>query len=273
MVPFSALNAIPYLMEYQEKSPLIHCMTNDVVQNFTANLLLATGGSPAMIPDIQECAEFTEIASSLLINVGTLTQPRAEAMFHSAKQAMVTGTPWVLDPVGIGAALYFRTKIVHELLAYRPTVIRGNIAEIKVLAGVDAAAKGVDSHESSRDAAQYAEAVARALKTIVVMTGEIDYITDGSRGYTISVGTPLLTRVTGTGCSLSALVAGMIGATVDTLEAAATACYLVALAGEIAAEKVTGIGSFAVQYLDEISNLSPERLLEIAKKEAPEIQF
>lgn len=273
MVPFSALNAIPYLMEYQEKSPLVHCMTNDVVQNFTANLLLATGGSPAMIPDIEECAEFTEVASALLINVGTLTKIQAEAMLHSAKEAMVTGTPWVLDPVGIGPTLYFRTKIVNQLLTYRPTVIRGNIAEIMVLAGVDAAVKGVDSQESGDDVAQYAEMVAREFQTIVVMTGEVDYITDGSRGYTVSAGTTLLTRVTGTGCSLSALVAGMIGSTPDTLEAAATACYLVALAGEFAAEKATGMGSFALQYLDEISNMTPERLLEIAKREAPEIQF
>ena len=102
MVPFSALNAIPYLMEYQEKSPLVHCMTNDVVQNFTANLLLATGGSPAMIPDIEECAEFTEVASALLINVGTLTKIQAEAMLHSA-----TFSGLVIHLINVQAAFSF----------------------------------------------------------------------------------------------------------------------------------------------------------------------
>lgn len=266
-IPFSALNALPYFMEYQEKSPLVHCMTNHVVQNFTANVLLATGGSPAMIPDIQECGEFTHIASGLLVNVGTLTERAANAMLHSAEVAHQTGTPWVLDPVGIGPALYYRTSIVNQLLQFKPTVIRGNPSEIMVLAGVSAKSKGVDSEEASTEAFEYAEKVARDFKTIVVMTGSEDIITDGDKSYIVSVGTEKLTRVTGTGCSLSALVAGMISATEDTLEAAATACYIVALSGQIAAEKTEGLGSFAVQYLDELSLMTSEKLLEIAKDE------
>ncbi len=266
-IPFSALNAIPYFMEYQDKAPLVHCMTNHVVQNFTANVLLATGGSPAMIPDIEECGEFTAVASSLLINVGTLTQRAAEAMLHSAQVADETGTPWVLDPVGIGPALYYRTGIVNQLLQFNPTVIRGNPSEIMVLAGVEAKSKGVDSQEDAKAVFEYAEKVARDFKTVVVMTGSEDIITDGDKSYIVSVGTEKLTKVTGTGCSLSALVAGMISATEDVLEAAATACYLVALSGEYAAEKSNGLGSFAVQYLDELSLMSSEKLLEIAKSE------
>ncbi len=266
-MPFSALNAIPYLMEYQEKSPLIHCMTNDVVQNFTANVILATGGSPAMIPDIQECGEFTEISSALLINVGTLTKRAAAAMLHSAEAAHNTGTPWVLDPVGIGPALYYRTGIVSQLLQYKPTIIRGNPAEIMVLAGVEAKSQGVDSEEDSETAFEHAEQVARDFGTVVAMTGKYDFITDGQRSYVITVGTEMLTKVTGTGCSLSALVAGIAGATNDILEAAATACYIAALAGETAAKESKGLGSFAVNYLDELSNMTPERLLNIAKDE------
>lgn len=266
-IPFSAFNAIPYWMEYQEKKPLIHCMTNHVVQNFTANVILATGGSPAMIPDINECGEFTAIASSLLINVGTLTERAAAAMIHSAATAHETGTPWVLDPVGIGPALYYRTSIVAELLALKPTVIRGNPAEIMVLAGVEAKAQGVDSEEDAESAFEYAEQVARDLGVIVAMTGQYDYITDGDKSYVVTVGTEKLTRVTGTGCSLSALVAGVVGASNDLLEATATACYIVALSGQLAAEKSAGLGSFAVNYLDELSNMTPERLLQIAKDE------
>lgn len=266
-IPFSAFNAIPYWMDYQEKSPLVHCMTNHVVQNFTANVILATGGSPAMIPDIHECGEFTEIASSLLINVGTLTTQAAKAMLHSAEAAHATGTPWVLDPVGIGSALYYRTSIVNELLQYKPNIIRGNPAEIMVLAGVDAKSQGVDSQEKAEDAFEYAEKVARDFGTIVAMTGQYDYITDGEKSYVITVGTERLTRVTGTGCALSALVAGIAGATHDALEAAATACYITALCGQIAAEKTEGLGSFSVQYLDELSLMTSGKLLEIAKIE------
>ncbi len=266
-IPFSAFNAIPYWMEYQEKSPLVHCMTNDVVQNFTANVILATGGSPAMIPDIQECAEFTEISSALLINVGTLTERAAKAMLNSAEAANLTGTPWVLDPVGIGPALYYRTSIVNDLLKFKPTIIRGNPSEIMVLAGAESNSQGVDSHDDAESAFEYAETVAREFDCIVAMTGKFDYITDGDRSYVISVGTEMLTKVTGTGCSLSALVAGVLGSSNDRLEAASTACYIVALAGQYAAERSNGLGSFAVNYLDELSMMTPERLLEIAKAE------
>lgn len=266
-IPFSAVNAVPYLMEYQDKSPLIHCMTNDVVQNFTANAILATGGSPAMIPEIQECGEFTQVASALLVNVGTLTAKSAMAMLHSAEVANETGTPWVLDPVGIGSVLYYRTTIVNDLLKYRPTVIRGNPSEIMVLAGVNAQSKGVDSEEDAREAFQYAEKVAKDFQTIVVMTGAEDIITDGERSYIISVGTEKLTKVTGTGCALSALVAGMISTTEDLLEAAATACYISALSGQNAAEKGGGLGSFQIHYLDELSFMTPDKLMTIAKSE------
>lgn len=266
-IAFSALNAIPYWMEYQEKSPLVHCMTNHVVQNFTANVILATGGSPAMIPDIQECAEFTEISSALLVNVGTLTEVASKAMLHSAEAANTTGTPWVLDPVGIGPALYYRTKIVSELLQYKPTIIRGNPAEIMVLAGANAKSQGVDSQEDVEAAFEYADKVARDFGTIVAMTGRFDYITNGDKSYVVSVGTEMLTKVTGTGCALSALVAAIAGSTQDTLEAAATACYIVALCGQNAAKTAKGLGSFAIDYLDELSQMTPEKLMEIARSE------
>lgn len=269
LIPFSALNALPYLIEYREKSPLVHCLTNDVVQNFTANLLLASGAVPAMIPAIEEAAEFTTISSALLINVGTLTKPAAETMLLSAKTAYETGTPWVLDPVAIGPALYYRSSVVHELLAFKPAVIRGNPAEILVLAGEDASAQGPDSCESVERAYKAAKVVARELKTVVVVTGETDYITNGERTYSISGGTEKLTKITGAGCSLSALVAGFIGSSIDLLEAAATACFYVKLAGERAdvASKERGLGTFAVEYLNAISLITPEELLAISKEE------
>ncbi|WP_051396014.1 hydroxyethylthiazole kinase [Ignatzschineria larvae DSM 13226] len=267
LIPFSAMNAVPYWLMYQEKSPLVHCMTNHVVQNFTANVLLATGGSPAMVPSIEECGDFTTIASALLINVGTITAATAEAMLASAKVAYETGTPWVLDPVAIGPALYYRTEIVAQLLQYKPTVIRGNVAEIKTLAGEAAQSKGVDSQEDFSEAVIYAEQVARELNTVVAMTGRHDIITDGQKTYEVSIGTEQLTKVTGTGCSLSALVAGLIGASQDVVEAAATACYVVSLAGVRAAEKSEGMGSFAVSYLDELSLINADSLFALAQAE------
>lgn len=125
-------------------SPLVHCMTNDVVQTFTANVLLAVGASPAMVIDPREAAQFAAIADALLINVGTLTEDRAVAMRAAVEHARQAGKPWTLDPVAVGA-LTARTAFCHELLALQPAAIRGNASEILALAGMSAGGRGVDT--------------------------------------------------------------------------------------------------------------------------------
>ena len=120
---------------FHQHSPLVHCMTNDVVQTFTANTLLALGASPAMVIETEEASQFAAIASALLINVGTLTQPRAQAMRAAVEQAKSSQTPWTLDPVAVGA-LDYRRHFCHELLSFKPAAIRGNASEIMALAGI-----------------------------------------------------------------------------------------------------------------------------------------
>ncbi|HIC1257698.1 TPA: hydroxyethylthiazole kinase [Klebsiella pneumoniae] len=129
-------------------SPLVHCMTNDVVQTFTANVLLAVGASPAMVIDPREAAQFAAIADALLINVGTLTEDRAVAMRAAVEHARQAGKPWTLDPVAVGA-LTVRTAFCHELLAFQPAAIRGNASEILALAGMNAGGRGVDTTDTA----------------------------------------------------------------------------------------------------------------------------
>ena len=129
-------------------SPLVHCMTNDVVQTFTANVLLAVGASPAMVIDPREAAQFAAIADALLINVGTLTEDRAVAMRAAVEHARQAGKPWTLDPVAVGA-LTVRTAFCHELLAFQPAAIRGNASEILALAGMSAGGRGVDTTDTA----------------------------------------------------------------------------------------------------------------------------
>ncbi|MFA1661036.1 hydroxyethylthiazole kinase [Klebsiella quasipneumoniae] len=129
-------------------SPLVHCMTNDVVQTFTANVLLAVGASPAMVIDPREAAQFAAIADALLINVGTLTEDRAVAMRAAVEQARQAGKPWTLDPVAVGA-LTVRTAFCHALLAFQPAAIRGNASEILALAGMSAGGRGVDTTDTA----------------------------------------------------------------------------------------------------------------------------
>lgn len=233
---------------FRTSSPLIHCMTNDVVQTFTANVVLAIGASPAMVIDPDEAAQFAAIADALLINVGTLTVDRAAAMRAAAHSARRAGKPWTLDPVAVGA-LTLRTDFCYELLELQPAAIRGNASEIMALAGISGGGRGVDTTDSAAAALPAAQMLARQLNTVVAVTGEVDYITDGARSLVVSGGDVLMTRVVGTGCALSAVVAASTAMPADRLENVAAACGLMKIAGGKAAQR-GGPGSFVPAFLD-----------------------
>jgi hydroxyethylthiazole kinase len=147
------------LHHFRTRSPLTHCMTNDVVQTFTANVLLALGASPAMVIEAEEAEQFAAIADALLINVGTLTSPRAQSMRRAIESAVAAGKPWTLDPVAAGA-LTFRTRFCHQILALKPAAIRGNASEILALAGMSAGGRGVDTTDTAASAVPAAQALA-----------------------------------------------------------------------------------------------------------------
>lgn len=168
------------LKHFRALSPLTHCMTNDVVQTFTANTLLALGASPAMVIDPVEARPFAAIANALLINVGTLTASRADAMRAAVESAYDAKTPWTLDPVAVGA-LEFRRRFCLDLLSLRPAAIRGNASEILALSGMALGGRGVDTTEAALAALPAAQALARQIDCIVVVTGEVDYVTNGQR--------------------------------------------------------------------------------------------
>lgn len=242
------------LQKIRQVAPLTHCLTNDVVSNFTANVLLATGASPAMIVSPKESAEFARMASALLINVGTLTVEQSEAMRLAIQSANDANVPWVLDPVAFGV-VSFRTEFCQELLLQRPAVIRGNASEIAAIAGQLGQSKGADSLMQTAEALDAAKKIALEYHTIVALTGEVDYVTDGVDTYSLHNGHVQLTRVTGTGCSLSALLAAYCAVCDTPLLAALTALSHMAIAGEIAAEQTKGVGQFAVSLLDQLQLL------------------
>ncbi|MDA8519035.1 hydroxyethylthiazole kinase [Citrobacter sp. Igbk 16] len=245
------------LQQFRTLSPLTHCMTNDVVQSFTANTLLALGASPAMVIEPEEASQFAAIAQALLINVGTLTQARATAMRAAVEQAQQAKTPWTLDPVAVGA-LDFRRRFCLDILALRPAAIRGNASEILALAGMNAGGRGVDTTDTALAALPAAKALARQVGAIVAVTGEVDYVTDGQRTVGIHGGDPLMTRVVGTGCALSAVVAASCALRGDRLDNVASACSWMKQAGQIATQQSTGPGSFVPAFLDALYNLNPQ---------------
>ena len=235
--------------QFRTRSPLVHCMTNDVVQTFTANVLLALGASPAMVIDEAEAGQFSAIADALLINVGTLTTDRARAMRAAILSANAAQKPWTLDPVALGA-LDFRSGFCREMLAHTPAAIRGNASEILALAGMSAGGRGVDTTDPVHAALPAAQVLARQTQAIVAVTGEVDHITDGTRTLAVQGGDVLMTRVVGTGCALSAVVAASCAMPGDRLVNVAAACFIMKQAGSRAVAASSGPGSFTPAFLD-----------------------
>ncbi len=256
----SAEDAIRVLDELRRRSPLVHCMTNIVVAGFTANVLLAVGASPAMVENSDESAELARISDALLVNFGTLSPDRVVAMRSAVAAAVHAGTPWVLDPVAVGALTY-RTQLAAELLASLPAVVRGNPSEILSLAGAaGSAGRGVDSTVGSGDALIRAIGLARSAETIVAVSGAVDYLTDGTTVLEVHTGHPVMTRVTGVGCALGALVAACCAVESSPLIASGAATTILTVAAEVAASTSSGPGSFAVGLLDALANLDAATL-------------
>ncbi|EHG6168620.1 hydroxyethylthiazole kinase [Escherichia fergusonii] len=245
------------LQKFHTLSPLTHCMTNDVVQTFTANTLLALGASPAMVIETEEASQFAAVASALLINVGTLTQARAHAMRAAVVHAKRVKTPWTLDPVAVGS-LDYRRHFCTELLSLNPDAIRGNASEIMALAGVSNSGRGVDSTDVVTNALPAAVMLAQETGAVVVVTGEVDYVTDGRRTVGVGGGDPLMTKVVGTGCALSAVVAACCALPGDRLLNVASACSWMKQAGERAIVRSQGPGTFVPYFLDALWQMTQE---------------
>jgi hydroxyethylthiazole kinase len=252
---FSADRCSAILAAVRARSPLVHNITNYVVMNNTANALLALGASPAMVHAVEEVEEFVALSQALVINIGTLSTPWIKAMDKAAVAANAHRIPWVLDPVGAGATA-LRTDTAADLARLHPACIRGNASEILVLAGATAEkTKGVDSTRSSADALTPARQLALATGAIVAVTGPIDYVTDGTQTIALANGHPLMAKVTGLGCTATALVGAALAVEPDRLAAVAAGLSCLAIAGEIAAEKSPGPGSLQLHLLDTLYQL------------------
>lgn len=248
------------LAAVREKKPLIHNITNFVVMNYTANALLAMGASPVMAHAPNEVEDMVCLAGALVLNIGTLSEEWVDSMLKAGRKASGRNTPIVLDPVGSGATP-FRTQSARRIIAEtRPRVIRGNASEILSLRHADSRTRGVDSLHSVDQAADVAQALAGELQTVLAITGPVDLVTDGRRVARVSNGHPLMGRVTGTGCTATAVIGAFLAVDPDPLRAAATALAYFGLAGETAAQKASAPGSFMIQMLDALYTITPELL-------------
>jgi hydroxyethylthiazole kinase len=255
------LSAGATLRSMREHKPLVHQITNYVVMNETANATLALGALPVMAHAGEEVEEMARIASSLVLNIGTLSSHWIESMLLAGGVATARGIPVVLDPVGAGAT-EFRTSTSRRILdLVDVTVLRGNAGEVATLIGADAEVRGVESIAAGIDAAELARTAAQRLGVIASVTGPIDHVSDGERVLAVANGHALLATVTGTGCMSSALTGCFLAAKPgEPLEAAAEALAAFGVAAEDAADGAGGPGTFHARLYDALYALEPESL-------------
>ena len=260
-----AQRAAENLKNVREKRPLIHNITNFVVMNYTANILLAMGASPVMAHAAEEVEEMTDLAAALVLNIGTLDHVWVESMLKAGKKANELGTPVILDPVGSGATT-LRTESAARLIdEVSISVVRGNASEALSLAKKGGYTKGVDSTHSVDEASEAALSLSRELGVTLAITGEVDMITDGHRILRVYNGHGLMGYVTGTGCAATAIIGAFLAVDNDPVTASATALAYFGLAGEKAGEKAMAPGSFMTASIDALYEID-ERLIEKGAK-------
>jgi hydroxyethylthiazole kinase len=245
----------------RSQAPVVHNITNYVVMNNTANALLAIGASPVMAHAEEEVEEMVNIASALVINIGTLSERWISAMFKAARQAREKGIPVILDPVGAGATAY-RTKTARELIKREPpAIIRGNASEIMALYDDKSKTKGVDSAASSDSAIDIARRLSETHHCVVCVSGSTDYIVDKEKTLKIKNGHALMSRVTGLGCTASALCGAFAAMEKQPFIAVANAMAVMGIAGEMAASVAEGPGSLQVHFLDYLYRLTEDDII------------
>ncbi|SFF41044.1 hydroxyethylthiazole kinase [Sunxiuqinia elliptica] len=248
------------LTALRKNVPLVHNITNFVVMNNTANALLAVGASPVMAHAIEEVADMVRIAASLVINMGTLNPQWVDGMLQAGAAAKQKGIPVVFDPVGVGATPY-RNQVATQIIATcQPSIIRGNASEIMALAKENIATKGVDSTIAADSALEAAKRLADQTGAVVVISGVEDFITNGEQVISIKNGSTLMPKVTGMGCTASAITGAFAAINENALQAAAHAMAVMGIAGELSAAKVAGPGSLQTVFIDTLYQLSEEEI-------------
>lgn len=268
------------VIKLRKESPLVHCITNTVTVNDCANAVLAIGASPIMANEPLEAEEMVTIVNSLLINIGTLNQKQIEAMKIASQTADKLEKAYVLDPVGIGVS-NIRNQTSLELIESNPTIIRGNLSEIKTLAnligildectqakGVDVADGDVINDDTVESNALIVKNIAEKLDTTIAVSGPIDIISDGKEVYAIENGHKLMSQITGSGCMLGCILAAY-NAIASPLVAAVTATAVLGISGEIAANTTNannkGTGTFRSELINELSKMDNQTVQDYIK--------
>lgn len=256
----------------RKKSPLIHCITNPISMNLCANGILALGARPIMAEHPLEVEEITRTAGALLLNLGNISDTRIDAMKRAAREAEKCQIPIILDAVGVACSKLRRTVAQEILQMVHVTVVKGNASEIQALYQKDYYANGVDAEKNleTKQVAYAAISVAYTYHTMVLVSGKVDFITDGKKLIQIQNGSPQLATITGTGCMLGAICACCLSVS-QGIEAPETACAVLGICGELA-ETEKESGSFQAYLLDALSICKEDEIQKLLKEEVVEVE-
>jgi hydroxyethylthiazole kinase len=253
------------LERLRRQKPLVHQITNFVVMNDTANVTLHIGALPVMAHAPEEVADMVRLAGSLVLNLGTLSTPWIEAMRLAAAAANACSIPIVLDPVGAGATAFRSQQTLSFLKDFRIQILRGNLGEVASLCGIEAEVRGVEAMSAAKSPADVAAEAARRFDLTAVVSGATDLVIDGKRLVAVENGHWWLTTLTGTGCSVTALIGAFAAVCPDAVEAAVAGLTCMGLAAEQAATTAQGPGSFKVALQDALYHLSPDIIRRLAR--------
>ena len=263
------MKSSPYelLERVRQQKPVVHHLTNWVTIYDCAQVVKTLGASPVMAHAAEEVAEMSQIASALVLNIGTLTVEFVEAMKLAARSANKKGIPVVLDACGAGATALRDRKCLELLNEVRIDVLKGNASEVARLSGEIVHTRGVDATEVGGDLTQMAQKLANQRKATVVITGQVDIATDGKKTYRIANGHSMMTSVVGTGCMAASVIGAFTAVEPDLTMAAACALASYGIAAEVAAEKSCGPASFKERLFDSLYNLDRETVDRMQKIE------
>ncbi len=253
------------LEKVREQMPLVHHLTNWVTIYDCANIVKVFGASPVMAHSKEESADMAQLASALVLNIGTLTPEFVESMKIAAKSANSKGIPVVLDVCGAGATKLRDDKCAELINETRIDIIKGNASEVARVAGEDVQTKGVDATEVEANLVEIAVNLAKKQDCTVVITGAEDIIADKDKHFLVRNGHEMMSHIVGTGCMATSVVGTFSAVESDLALAAAAGLCCFEIAAEIAAANVVGPGTFKERLFDEVYNLNQKAIVKMQK--------
>lgn len=249
----------------KEQNPLVHHLTNWVTIYDCANIVKVFGASPVMAHASQEVSDMVQIASAVVLNIGTLTDDFIESMIVAGQAANKKGIPIVLDVCGAGATAFRDSKCLKLLSSMHVDIIKGNSSEIARIAGEQVKTKGVDAVNVDKDVSEIARKLAASQKSIIVVTGKKDVISDGVETAFVNNGHEMMSCVVGTGCMAASVIGTFAAVEKDFIKAACAGLCCFEVAAELAAANSAGPASFKEKLFDEVYNLNKEKIYSLAK--------